>query len=57
MVLNLVEPQILRHRWRRFIVYWNAEKKALTTFDARETAPAAAKPDRFLGATASAPLL
>jgi len=50
MVLNLVEPQSSGIGGGAFIVYWNAEKKALTTFDARETAPAAAKPDRFLGA-------
>jgi len=50
MVLNLVEPQSSGIGGGAFLVIWNAKKKALTTVDARETAPAAAKPDRFLGA-------
>jgi len=49
MVLNLVEPQSSGIGGGAFLVIWNAKKKALTTVDARETAPAAAKPDRFLG--------
>ncbi|MSP48252.1 MAG: gamma-glutamyltransferase [Alphaproteobacteria bacterium] len=49
MVLNLVEPQSSGIGGGAFVVIWNAENKALTTVDARETAPAAAKPDRFLG--------
>ena len=49
MVLNLVEPQSSGIGGGAFLVIWNSGKKALTTVDARETAPAAAKPDRFLG--------
>ena len=50
MVLNLVEPQSSGIGGGAFLVIWNAGSRALTTVDARETAPAAAKPDRFLGA-------
>ena len=49
MVLNLVEPQSSGIGGGAFLVIWNQPKKALTTVDARETAPAAAGPDRFLG--------
>ena len=49
MVLNLVEPQSSGIGGGAFLVIWSAKTKALTTVDARETAPAAAKPDRFLG--------
>jgi len=50
LVLNLVEPQSSGIGGGAFIVHWSAAEKKLTTFDGRETAPAAAKPDRFLGA-------
>ncbi|MBM3548320.1 MAG: gamma-glutamyltransferase [Alphaproteobacteria bacterium] len=50
MVLNLVEPQSSGIGGGAFIVIWDAKKKGLSTVDAREIAPAAAKPDRFLGA-------
>jgi gamma-glutamyltranspeptidase/glutathione hydrolase len=50
MVLNLVEPQSSGIGGGAFLVIWDARKKAIGTIDARETAPAAAKPDRFLGA-------
>ncbi|MBM3531605.1 MAG: gamma-glutamyltransferase [Alphaproteobacteria bacterium] len=49
MVLNLVEPQSSGIGGGAFLVLWDARKKAVTTVDARETAPASARPDRFLG--------
>ncbi len=48
MVLGLVEPQSSGIGGGAFLTYWDAKSRALTTFDGRETAPAAAKPDRFL---------
>ncbi len=48
LVLNLVEPQSSGLGGGGFLVYYGAAKRALTTIDGRETAPAAAKPDRFL---------
>lgn len=50
LVLNLVEPQSSGIGGGAFMVHWEAGSKALTTLDGRETAPAAAKPERFLGA-------
>jgi gamma-glutamyltranspeptidase/glutathione hydrolase len=47
-VLGLVEPQSSGLGGGAFIVYWDAKSRTLTTFDGRETAPAAAKPNRFL---------
>jgi gamma-glutamyltranspeptidase / glutathione hydrolase len=48
MVLGLVEPQSSGLGGGAFIVQWDAKSRSLTTFDGRETAPEAAKPDRFL---------
>ena len=48
LVLNLVEPQSSGVGGGGFLVYFAAAHRAVTTFDGRETAPAAAKPDRFL---------
>ncbi|MBS0232722.1 MAG: gamma-glutamyltransferase [Proteobacteria bacterium] len=48
MVLGLVEPQSSGLGGGALITYWDAKTRAVTTFDGRETAPAAAKPDRFL---------
>jgi gamma-glutamyltranspeptidase/glutathione hydrolase len=48
LVLNLVEPQSSGIGGGGFLVYYDAAQHAVTTFDGRETAPAAAKPDRFL---------
>ncbi len=48
LVLGLVEPQSSGLGGGAFIVHWNNAAKDLKTYDGRETAPAAAKPDRFL---------
>lgn len=48
LVLNLVEPQSSGLGGGGFIVHWDAKAKNLTTYDGRETAPKAAKPDRFI---------
>ncbi|MBZ6077264.1 gamma-glutamyltransferase [Microvirga puerhi] len=47
LVLNLVEPQSSGIGGGAFMVFWDG--KSVTTLDGRETAPAAAKPERFLG--------
>ncbi|MDO9383700.1 MAG: gamma-glutamyltransferase [Hyphomicrobiaceae bacterium] len=47
LVLGLVEPQSSGLGGGAFIVHWDEGRKALTSYDGRETAPAAAKPDRF----------
>ena len=48
LVLGLVEPQSSGLGGGAFIVHWDEGRKALTSYDGRETAPAAARPDRFL---------
>lgn len=48
LVLNLVEPQSSGIGGGAFILYWDAKAKELRAFDGRETAPASARPDRFL---------
>lgn len=48
LVLGLVEPQSSGLGGGAFILNWDAAKGALKTYDGRETAPASAKPDRFL---------
>ncbi|MBU2532435.1 MAG: gamma-glutamyltransferase [Alphaproteobacteria bacterium] len=48
LVLNLVEPQSSGIGGGAFVLHWHNDTRALTTYDGRETAPAAAKPDRFL---------
>ncbi|WP_333834125.1 gamma-glutamyltransferase [Rubrimonas sp.] len=50
LMLNLVEPQSSGIGGGAFALYWDASEARLTTFDGRETAPAAAGPDLFLGA-------
>ncbi len=50
LVLNLVEPQSSGIGGGAFMVVWDARNRRLTTLDGRETAPALAKPDRFMGA-------
>ncbi len=47
LVLGLVEPQSSGLGGGAFIVHWDAARKEVKTYDARETAPAAARPDRF----------
>jgi gamma-glutamyltranspeptidase/glutathione hydrolase len=48
-VLGLVEPQSSGLGGGAFAVYYDAANDQLTTFDAREKAPAAATEDRFSG--------
>ncbi|PZO01899.1 MAG: gamma-glutamyltransferase [Hyphomicrobiales bacterium] len=50
LVLNLVEPQSSGIGGGAFLLHWDEAGKRLVTLDGRETAPAAAKPDRFIGA-------
>lgn len=47
-VLGLVEPQSSGLGGGAFLVYFDAKKQKLTTYDGRETAPKAATPDMFL---------
>jgi gamma-glutamyltranspeptidase / glutathione hydrolase len=47
LVLNLVEPSSSGIGGGAFLLYW--DEANLVTLDGRETAPAAAKPERFLG--------
>ncbi|MFN3673439.1 MAG: gamma-glutamyltransferase [Bosea sp. (in: a-proteobacteria)] len=49
LVLNLVEPQSSGIGGGAFLLHWDEAKKAVATLDGRETAPAAATPDRFIG--------
>ncbi len=48
LVLGLVEPQSSGLGGGAFIVQWDAKAKVVSTIDGRETAPAAARPDRFV---------
>jgi gamma-glutamyltranspeptidase/glutathione hydrolase len=48
LVLNLVEPQSSGLGGGAFALHWDATKKRLAGYDGRESAPAAATPDRFL---------
>jgi gamma-glutamyltranspeptidase / glutathione hydrolase len=48
LVLNLVEPQSSGLGGGTFILHWDAAGQNLEAYDGRETAPAAASPDRFL---------
>ncbi len=48
-VLGLVEPQSSGIGGGAFLVWYDGKTGELTTFDGRETAPAAATPDLFLG--------
>jgi gamma-glutamyltranspeptidase/glutathione hydrolase len=50
LVLNLVEPQSSGIGGGAFLVHWSdAGRGSLSTLDGRETAPAAVKPDLFIG--------
>ncbi len=48
--LTILEPQAAGIGGGGFLVHWAAKERRLTAFDGRETAPAAARPDRFLDA-------
>lgn len=48
LVLNLVEPQSSGIGGGAFALYWDAGSGRLTSYDGRETAPAAATAQRFL---------
>lgn len=50
LVLTLVEPQSSGIGGGGLLVYHNGSDNSLSTIDGREKAPAAARPDRFLGA-------
>ena len=47
-VLTLVEPQASGIGGGGFALHYDAASRAITSYDGRETAPATAKPDRFL---------
>tara|TARA_R110002167_G_scaffold247093_5_gene452637 strand:+ start:2194 stop:3951 length:1758 start_codon:yes stop_codon:yes gene_type:complete len=48
LVLTLVEPQSSGIGGGAFMLHWDKKNQQLTTFDGRETAPAAATTDMFL---------
>ena len=48
MVLGLVEPESSGIGGGAFLLYWSEGDKTLRSYDGRETAPAAARADRFL---------
>ena len=50
LVLNLVEPQSSGVGGGGFLLHYSARDGGLRAYDGRETAPAAARPERFLGA-------
>src|SRR5262245_49491867 len=47
-VLGLVEPESSGIGGGAFMLHWSAADQKLRTYDGRETAPAAAREDRFL---------
>src|SRR5882672_2731621 len=49
LVLNLVEPQSSGIGGGGFLLHYAARDGKLSAYDGRETAPASAKPERFLG--------
>jgi gamma-glutamyltranspeptidase/glutathione hydrolase len=49
LVLNLVEPQSSGIGGGAFILHWDEARKAVVSLDGRETAPASATPELFLG--------
>ena len=48
LVLGRVEPESSGIGGGAFMLHWSAAEKRLRSYDGRETAPAAAKPERFL---------
>jgi gamma-glutamyltranspeptidase / glutathione hydrolase len=55
MVLTLVEPQSSGIGGGGFLVQYDASRKGITTYDGRETAPAAATADMFLNGNGQPP--
>jgi len=51
MVLGLVEPQSSGIGGGAFLLHWSAAERRIRSYDGRETAPEAARPDRFLDAS------
>ncbi|MGF1771519.1 gamma-glutamyltransferase [Vibrio wakamikoensis] len=49
LMLGLVEPQSSGIGGGSFLVYWDSKQSKLTTYDGRETAPAAVDGDLFIG--------
>jgi gamma-glutamyltranspeptidase/glutathione hydrolase len=47
-MLGLVEPESSGIGGGAFMLHWSAKDRKLRSYDGRETAPAAARPDRFL---------
>jgi gamma-glutamyltranspeptidase/glutathione hydrolase len=54
LVLNLTEPQSSGIGGGAFIVHYDAASREVAAYDGRETAPAAARPDRFVDASGKA---
>jgi len=50
MVLGLVEPQSSGIGGGAFLLHWSQRERRVRSYDGRETAPAAARPERFLDA-------
>src|SRR5205085_10943246 len=50
LVLGLVEPESSGIGGGAFLLHWSEREKKLRSYDGRETAPAAARPNRFLDA-------
>jgi gamma-glutamyltranspeptidase/glutathione hydrolase len=48
LVLGLVEPESSGIGGGAFLLHWSERDKKLRSYDGRETAPAAARPERFL---------
>jgi gamma-glutamyltranspeptidase / glutathione hydrolase len=51
MVLGLVEPQSSGIGGGAFLLHWSSAERRVRSYDGRETAPQAARPDRFLDAS------
>lgn len=54
LMLNLVEPQSSGIGGGGFLMHWSASEREVTAYDGRETAPLAARPERFLDASGRA---
>src|SRR5207249_11143053 len=48
LVLGLVEPESSGIGGGAFLLHWSQREQRLRSYDGRETAPKAARPDRFL---------